>query len=393
MHPTSKKLSVISSIFLSLVFYGLVFSHTAQAQASPSDCNLDAAILDSYFKFWGDLPSGFAINTAPALVDSFQDGNTIVKISMETPLSCVGHRVLLAVWASDLSRNYGSVVGNLILGTQMKSAAVDTWQTYLYWNPSALALSNGRFVFSLRGVYDSSDNLILYASARSNNELVIGAAPPTVSINCNGSMVACTIPSGTAANISWNSTNASSCIVSPNGWSSTSDTRSTGPLASTTTYTVSCTGPGGTVTDVVTVNVVLAYAQSVYYSQAAYYGQATYYAQAAYYGQSAYYAQSAYVQAQQNSGPISFLNPLGTMTIDDLLLRIVSWMYALAAPIVVIMIIYAGLMFIFAKGDQQKVSTAKKILLYAIIGLAIILINIGFRCLIGSVLQIAVSGC
>jgi len=81
------------------------------------------------------------------------------------------------------------------------------------------------------------------------------------------------------------------------------------------------------------------------------------------------------------------------MTIDDLLLRIVSWMYALAAPIVVIMIIYAGLMFIFAKGDQQKVSTAKKILLYAIIGLAIILINIGFRCLIGSVLQIAVSGC
>ena len=57
------------------------------------------------------------------------------------------------------------------------------------------------------------------------------------------------------------------------------------------------------------------------------------------------------------------------------------------APIAVIMIVYAGVMFIFSKGDPQKVTTAKKILLYAVIGLAIVLINIGFKGLIDSILS------
>ena len=89
--------------------------------------------------------------------------------------------------------------------------------------------------------------------------------------------------------------------------------------------------------------------------------------------------------------PISFPNPLGpsgTNTISDLLIKLIYWLEVIVAPIAVIMIIYAGVMFIFSKGDPQKVTTAKKILLYAVIGLAVILINVGFKGLIDSILSL-----
>ena len=84
---------------------------------------------------------------------------------------------------------------------------------------------------------------------------------------------------------------------------------------------------------------------------------------------------------------ISFPNPLGTSTVNDLLVKLVYWLEVIVAPIAVIMIVYAGVMFILAKGDPQKVTTAKKILLYAVIGLAVVLINIGFKGLVDSILS------
>ncbi|OGY26042.1 MAG: hypothetical protein A2Z11_04065 [Candidatus Woykebacteria bacterium RBG_16_43_9] len=78
---------------------------------------------------------------------------------------------------------------------------------------------------------------------------------PTADIKANGSNGPITIAYNTAATISWTSTNASSCTVSPAGWTGTSGSASTGNLTSSKTYTLSCTGAGGSASDSVVVNV------------------------------------------------------------------------------------------------------------------------------------------
>jgi len=80
--------------------------------------------------------------------------------------------------------------------------------------------------------------------------------PPTVDIKVNSSDGPITIAYNTAATISWTSANATSCSVTPGGWAGLYNSGvSTGNLTTTTTYTSTCNGAGGTRTDSVTVNV------------------------------------------------------------------------------------------------------------------------------------------
>ncbi len=79
--------------------------------------------------------------------------------------------------------------------------------------------------------------------------------PPAVSIKANNTNPA-QITYNTGATLSWTSTNASSCLVTPGGWTDLSNAGvSTGNLTSSKTYSISCTGPGGTTSDNVSVNV------------------------------------------------------------------------------------------------------------------------------------------
>ncbi len=67
---------------------------------------------------------------------------------------------------------------------------------------------------------------------------------PTATLAANPSAVA----AGNAASLTWSSTNATACTAS-GGWSGTraaSGTANTGPLAATTSFSLTCTGPGGT---------------------------------------------------------------------------------------------------------------------------------------------------
>ncbi len=84
--------------------------------------------------------------------------------------------------------------------------------------------------------------------------VTVGATvvPPTVSISSTPT----TIPVGGSANLAWSSTNATSCSAS-GGWSGskqTSGTQSVSPTSSNT-YTIACTGSGGTANQSVTVTV------------------------------------------------------------------------------------------------------------------------------------------
>ena len=79
--------------------------------------------------------------------------------------------------------------------------------------------------------------------------------PPTVDIKANGSDTPITIPHNTAATITWSSTNATTCTISPNGWTGTFGSQSSGNLTYSRTYNLNCSGPGGSVSDQVTVNI------------------------------------------------------------------------------------------------------------------------------------------
>ena len=83
-------------------------------------------------------------------------------------------------------------------------------------------------------------------------------------------------------------------------------------------------------------------------------------------------------------------NPLGEGVTDfATLVRVIAqWIFNLAIPIAVAMIVYAGILFLTSAGDTSKVTKARQVLMYAVIGLAIILIGSGFITLIQSILQL-----
>src|SRR3989344_5418558 len=78
---------------------------------------------------------------------------------------------------------------------------------------------------------------------------------PTADLKANGSDGPITISYNTAATLSWTSTDATSCSLSPLGSSGTSNSVSTGNLTVSQNYALSCSGEGGTVSDSVQVNV------------------------------------------------------------------------------------------------------------------------------------------
>lgn len=87
-------------------------------------------------------------------------------------------------------------------------------------------------------------------------------------------------------------------------------------------------------------------------------------------------------------------NPLkgGVKDLAGLVQILAQWIFNLAIPIAVAMIVYSGIEFLRSGGDPGKVTKAKQILTYAVIGLAIILIGNGFVTLIKSILELGGTG-
>jgi hypothetical protein len=77
-----------------------------------------------------------------------------------------------------------------------------------------------------------------------------GTVPPSVTLNANPSV----INAGQSSTLSWQSTNATSCGASWTTSSGTSGSKGVSPVV-TTTYSLTCTGPGGTRTAGTTISV------------------------------------------------------------------------------------------------------------------------------------------
>ncbi len=95
---------------------------------------------------------------------------------------------------------------------------------------------------------------------------------------------------------------------------------------------------------------------------------------------------------QGPTGPITIPNPLAAQSISDLLNKIIDFLIIIASPILVIMVLWAGFLYLTSGGDPTKVQTANRTLLWAAVGFAIILISKGFTLLIANILGGGSSG-
>jgi len=91
---------------------------------------------------------------------------------------------------------------------------------------------------------------------------------------------------------------------------------------------------------------------------------------------------------------IGLENPLeegGIHSISDLLQKVIEYLTTIAGPILVIMVICGAFSILTAGGNEQKITTGKKTITYAVIGFAIILIGWGFTYVIEEFLGVSPS--
>ena len=133
--------------------------------------------------------------------------------------------------------------------------------------------STGSFPFTAAANTTYTVNVLAQPATQSNSQQEAGtyamsvAAVPTVTLTASGSSVA----SGGTVTLSWTTTNATSCTASASpsnsAWSGSETAGTGGPVTTSaitadTTFTLSCTGPGGTASGTATVNVTAASSSS-----------------------------------------------------------------------------------------------------------------------------------
>ena len=68
-----------------------------------------------------------------------------------------------------------------------------------------------------------------------------------------------------------------------------------------------------------------------------------------------------------------FIDPTGGGTLDSLLEQIVNVVIFISFPIIILMLVYTGFLFVQAQGNPAKLSEARKVFMWTLIGAFIIL--------------------
>jgi len=79
-------------------------------------------------------------------------------------------------------------------------------------------------------------------------------------------------------------------------------------------------------------------------------------------------------------------NPLNADSFTELLENIIDWITTIGILIAIIMIIYSGYLFMTSGGSDEKVSNAKKSLIWSLVGLAVLIMGKNFISLIKDIL-------
>lgn len=81
-------------------------------------------------------------------------------------------------------------------------------------------------------------------------------------------------------------------------------------------------------------------------------------------------------------------NPIQANSIQDLLDTILRGMIQVGLPVIALAIVYAGFLFVFARGNSEKLTKAKNALIYTLIGAAVLMGSIA----IAEMIKVTVSG-
>ena len=85
---------------------------------------------------------------------------------------------------------------------------------------------------------------------------------------------------------------------------------------------------------------------------------------------------------------VKLQNPLSAPDFKTIVDTIVNFIIILAVAIAPIFIIYAGYLFMTSAGDPTKVKTAKNVIMYVVIGLAVLLLSKGLIMVLISVIGV-----
>ncbi len=81
-------------------------------------------------------------------------------------------------------------------------------------------------------------------------------------------------------------------------------------------------------------------------------------------------------------GPIAVLaatstptidNPIGPATVNEFIKTILEGVIRIGIPIIALALVYCGFLFVSARGNTEKINTAKDSLIYTLVGAAILL--------------------
>ena len=83
-----------------------------------------------------------------------------------------------------------------------------------------------------------------------------------------------------------------------------------------------------------------------------------------------------FVFGQQTPTPslLSLQNPLGSATFEELIAKLIDWLLVVTLPIIVLLILYAGFLFMISGVSPDQRKNAVNIVKYALIGYAIMLL-------------------
>src|SRR3989344_3955487 len=188
---------------------------------------------------------------------SFPSGSpstTTSNVSATAPSTCAGPTVTLSASPTSVASGGASTLS--WSSTNATSCSASASPANGNWTGSKSPVSGGS---QSTGALTSSTTFTLTCTGpggsanASATVTVTSNPPPTVTLSASPTSVA----SGGASTLSWSSTNATSCSAS-GGWTgskTTSGSQSTGALSVTTSYTLTCTGPGGSANASATVTV------------------------------------------------------------------------------------------------------------------------------------------
>ena len=88
----------------------------------------------------------------------------------------------------------------------------------------------------------------------------------------------------------------------------------------------------------------------------------------------------------QETDTIRICNPLQTAELTDIIDNILTILFNFALVLTPLMVVVAGIMFVTAGGSPERISTAKRILLWTAVGFMIILLARGLIAVIRTII-------